>query len=314
MKKTKFHEKVMSVQPEPLQALEIKSLQVNVGPQCNMACKHCHLAAGPGRTGGMDRGTADAVLQALAENPIDTLDITGGAPELSPLFRPLVREARKLRRRVIVRTNLTIFFEEGMDSLPDFYREHDVELVASLPFYSEDSVDRVRGTGTFQKSIAALRKLNALGYGNGVPGKVLDLVYNPPGVFLSSAQDTLEQEYKKELKRRFNVSFNRLYTFTNMPIGRFKDFLLRTGNLEKYQEKLACSFNPRTLDGVMCRHLISVGQDGALYDCDFNQALGLPVDSGGPANVKDFDLAALSRRKIAVDDHCFGCTAGQGST
>lgn len=314
MKDTTFFRKVLSIRPEPLKALEVTTLQVNVGYQCNLACKHCHVAAGPARTEIMDKDTMDAVLRALSGSPLSILDITGGAPELNPSFRYLVKEARSLGRRVIVRTNLSIFCEEGMANLPEFYYDYDVELVASLPCYLEDNVDRVRGIGTFKKCIAALRKLNSLGYGNGTGGKNLSLVYNPQGAFLPPAQDTLEEEYKKELKSRFNISFNRLYTFTNMPIGRFKDFLDRTGSLEKYMDKLTCAFNPKTLDTIMCRHLISVGWDGALFDCDFNQILGLPVDSGAPAHIRDFDYARLATRLIDVRDHCFGCTAGQGST
>jgi radical SAM/Cys-rich protein len=314
VKDTKFSKKVLSVRPEPLKALEITTLQVNVGYQCNLACKHCHVSGGSARTEIMDKDTVDAVLRALSGNPLSILDITGGAPELNPSFRYLVKEARNLGRHVIVRTNLAIFYEAGMADLPEFYRDHDVELVASLPYYLEDNVDRVRGSGTFKKCIAALQEMNSLGYGNGTNGKNLSLVYNPQGAFLPPAQNTLEEEYKKELKSRFNISFNHLYTFTNMPIGRFKDFLARTGNLEKYMDKLTCAFNPQTLDTIMCRHLISVGWDGALFDCDFNQVLGLPLDSGVPAHIMDFDHVRLATRLIDVGDHCFGCTAGQGSS
>jgi radical SAM/Cys-rich protein len=314
MKDTKFSKKVLSARPEPLKALEITTLQVNIGYQCNLTCRHCHVAAGPARTEIMDKDTVDEVLRALSRSPLRILDITGGAPELNPSFRYLVKEARNLGRHVIVRTNLTIFYEEGMEALPEFYRDNDVELVASLPYYLEDNVDRVRGSGTFKKCIAALQELNSLGYGNGTGDKNLNLVYNPQGAFLPPAQNNIEEEYKKELKSRFNISFNRLYTFTNMPIGRFKEFLARTGSLEKYMDKLTCSFNPRTLDTIMCRHQISVGWDGTLFDCDFNQVLRLPLDSGVPAHIKDFDHACLATRLIDVGDHCFGCTAGQGST
>ncbi len=262
----------------------------------------------------MDQGMADEVLLALSRSPISTLDITGGAPELNPHFRYLVKETRKLGRKVIVRTNLSVFHEEGMGDLPRFYREHDVNIIASLPCYLEDNVDRVRGSGTFKKCIAALQKLNSLGYGNGTGERSLNLVYNPQGALLSPAQKTLEEEYKRELKNRFNISFNRLFAVTNMPIGRFKDFLARTGNLEKYRDKLACAFNPQTLNDIMCRHLISVRWDGSLFDCDFNQVLGLTVNSHVPTHIREFDYARHSTRLIAVDDHCFGCTAGQGST
>jgi radical SAM/Cys-rich protein len=314
MTASKFHDKILSLRPEPLLALDLKILQVNLGYQCNLACKHCHVSAGPGRSEVMDGRTIDAVLRAFLDNPFETLDITGGSPELNPHFRALVAEARKAGRHVIVRTNLAIFFERGMDDLPRFYRDNGVELVASLPYYIEDGVDRVRGSGTFKKSIAALKLLNGLGYGNGARGTSLSLVYNPQGMFLAPAQGTLEAEYRRELGERFGVSFTRLYTFTNMPVGRFREFLVRTGNLEKYTSTLSCAFNPLALDGIMCRHLLNVGWDGRLFDCDFNQVLGLGVDPDKSQHIRDFDHDALAHRRITVDDHCFGCTAGQGST
>jgi radical SAM/Cys-rich protein len=226
----------------------------------------------------------------------------------------LVAEARRLEKRVIARSNLTIFFEEGMEDLPEFYAEHGVEVVASLPYYMESGVDRVRGEGTFRKSIEALRKLNSLGFGADEGGMLLNLVYNPPGAFLPPAQETLEGEYKRELGEKFGISFSRLFTFTNMHIGRFREFLAASGYLKPYTDKLVSAFNPATLDGLMCRHLLSVGWDGSLYDCDFNLVLGLKVAEGCPENIGDFDLPKLSSRRIAVGDHCFGCTAGQGST
>jgi radical SAM/Cys-rich protein len=295
-------------------ALDLKTLQVNLGYRCNMACKHCHVSAGPGRSEMMDRATALQVLRVFRENPFETLDITGGAPELNPLFRELVTVAAAERRRVIVRSNLTILFEPGMEDLPQFYRDQGVDLVASLPYYLEDGVDRVRGSGTFRKCMDALHRLNALGYGVNGSGPELSLVYNPQGMFLAPAQSVLEAEYRRELGSKFGVSFTRLYTFTNMPIGRFRDFLVRTGNLEKYLDKLSSAFNPCTLEGIMCRHLLSVGWDGRLYDCDFNQVLDIPVTTEACRTIADFDYAALSRRTIAVDDHCYGCTAGQGSS
>lgn len=312
MQESAFYKKVLSVRSGPLSADEVSTLQVNVGYRCNLACKHCHVEGGPSRTEMMDRETADSVLAVLAEHPMGAIDITGGAPELNPHFRYLLTEARRLNKHIIARTNLVVFYEKGMEDIPEFYQKNRVELVASLPYYIEDNVDRVRGNGTFKKCIAALRKLNSLGYGE-QGGLALNLVYNPQGAFLAPDQKILEAEYKKELQARFGISFNRLYTFTNMPIGRFRHFLARTGNLEKYLDKLVCSFNPATLDGIMCRGLISVGWDGRLYDCDFNQALSLPVNVAG-ADLRGFDLAALSQRTINVGDHCFGCTAGQGST
>ena len=314
MTMSKFGQQVLSVNAGPLRALEMKILQANLGYRCNMACKHCHVSGGPARAEVMDAETAGRVVRVFLDNPFESLDITGGAPELNPNFRMMVTEASKAGRRVTVRTNLTIFLEEKMGDLPEFYRDRNVELIASLPYYLEDGVDRVRGGGAFKKSIEILQKLNSLGYGVDPSGLSLCLVYNPQGMFLAPSQCALEAEYKRELKGRFGVSFTRLYTFTNMPVGRFKDFLSRTGNLDKYLGKLSSAFNPANLDGVMCRHLVNVGWDGRLYDCDFNQALGLSTAPDAPRHISGFDHAALSRRTIAVDDHCYGCTAGQGST
>jgi radical SAM/Cys-rich protein len=314
MTMTKFKEKLLTVKPGPFRAKDLAILQVNLGYRCNMACKHCHVSGGPDRTEVMDKKTVDQVLSVLLNNPFETLDITGGAPELNPHFRMLVTEARKAGRHVIVRTNLTILSAEGMSDLPEFYRDRKVELIASLPYYLEDGVDRVRGSGTFRKSIQALQRLNSIGFGMESSDLTLSLVYNPQGMFLAPDQCSLEAEYKRELKSRFNVSFSRLYTFTNMPIGRFKEFLVRTGNLQKYLGKLAGAFNPSTLDGIMCRHLMNVGWDGKLYDCDFNQVLGIQTAENVPRHVVQFDYETMLSRKIAVDDHCYGCTAGQGSS
>jgi radical SAM/Cys-rich protein len=310
----KFEDKLLSHKSEPLHSMDLNILQVNLGYKCNMACKHCHVSGGPGRAEVMDGKTVKRVLNVLLNNDLKTLDITGGAPELNPSFRMLVTEARNAGRLVIVRTNLTVFFVEGMTDLPEFYRDHQVELVASLPYYLEDSVDRVRGSGTFKKSIQALLRLNSLGYGKDSAGLPLSLVYNPQGVYLAPDQQSLESEYKRELLTQFGIYFTRLYTFTNMPIGRFKEFLFRNASLGKYMDKLAAAFNPLTLDGVMCRHLVNVGWDGRLYDCDFNQVLGLELSSDVPRHISNYDHNALSKRRIMVDDHCYGCTAGQGST
>ena len=308
-----FHETVQSLDRGPFIAQGIKTLQVNMGYRCNLSCSHCHVEAGPGRSEVMDSGTVDAILRALAGSPISTVDITGGAPELNPHFRRLVGSARLSGKRVIVRTNLAVLHEPGMEDLPRFYREQGVELVASLPCYQRDNVDAARGSGTFEKCIASLRNLNDLGYG--IPGgRPLHLVYNPAGPFLPPSQGALEQDYRRELRDRYGVSFSTLYAITNMPIGRFQERLARSGELERYRDLLACSFNPTALDGVMCRTLLSVGWDGRLYDCDFNQVLGMTVNSGAPAHIGDFDYAALSGRTIRVGDHCYGCTAGSGSS
>ena len=307
-----FQEKICSLRTEPLQAESVSTLQVNMGHRCNLACTHCHVAGGPARVEMMDEKTVEAVLRVLCENPIETLDLTGGSPELNPHFRRLAAEARKMDCRVIARTNLTVFFEPGMEDLPEFYCDHDIDLVASLPCYLEENVDRMRGNGTFRKCIAALKKLNSLGYGIGEHS--LSLVYNPGGPFLPPAQSALEGDYKQVLKERDNISFDRLLTLTNMPLGRFRDHLKQTDNLEKYMSTLACAFNDETLDGIMCRSLISVGWDGMLYDCDFNQTIGLPVLCQRSRHISTFDYLTLSRRTIATGDHCFGCTAGQGSS
>jgi radical SAM/Cys-rich protein len=262
----------------------------------------------------MSGKTVDEVVRVLRGNDIPTLDVTGGAPELNPHFGGLVMQAREMNRHVIVRSNLTVFFEKGMDGLFDFYDLHDVEIIASLPSYSEGTADRMRGSRSFDKSISALRKLNALGYGMAGTGKVLNLVYNPQGAFLPPCQETLEQDYRMALSGNFGVFFNRLYVLANMPIGRFRDFLVRSGNLERYMKKIEDAFNPESLQGIMCRRMINVRWDGTLYDCDFNQMIGLPLREGYPRNIRHFDFNALAAREPAMGDHCYGCTAGQGST
>ncbi|KAF0182816.1 MAG: hypothetical protein FD164_1012 [Nitrospirae bacterium] len=289
-------------------------LQVNVGYRCNMACKHCHVSAGPDRTEMMSSETVDHVLSALAASPITTLDITGGAPELNPGFRHLIVSARSLGKHVMVRCNLTILFETGMEWLPGFYRQEQLEIIASLPACLGPDVDRVRGDGAFAKSIEALRRLNDLGYGSGGSDRPLHLVYNPRGAYLPPAQCSLEAEYKRMLRERYDITFDRLLTLANMPIGRFGDFLRSSNNYASYVQKLAAAFNPDTLEGVMCRRLISVKWDGTLYDCDFNQVLCLPLEGDCPRHIAEFDYDCLKNRAIAVGDHCFGCTAGQGSS
>lgn len=289
-------------------------LQVNLGYRCNMSCKHCHVSAGPERTEMMSGETVDHVLSALAASPITTLDITGGAPELHPEFRRLVTSAHHLGKQVMVRCNLTVFFEPGMEWLFDFYGEYPLEMIASLPACLGSDVDRVRGDGAFTKSVAALHRLNKLGYGTGGNGKQLHLVYNPRGAYLPPAQCSLETDYRRMLQERHGISFDRLLTLANMPIGRFGEFLRTTNNFTAYVQKLADAFNPDTLAGVMCRRLISVKWDGTLYDCDFNQVLCLPLEGDCPRHIAEFDYDCLSARMIAVGNHCFGCTAGQGSS
>jgi radical SAM/Cys-rich protein len=307
----RFEEKVNDALSGPLIAGGIDVLQANLGYRCNMSCRHCHIDAGPQRTESIEEVTAVAVLNVLENADIGILDLTGGAPELNPHFRPIVAGAHRMGRHVIVRTNLAIFFDPDMEGLPEFFVDNDVEVIASLPYYIEENVDRVRGKGAFERSIGALRKLNELGYGS---SRKLNLVYNPPGAYLPAAQAELEEEFRRELKKRFGVTFSGLYAFANMPLGRFREFLVRSGQLEKYMDRLVASFNPVTLEGVMCRKILSVGWDGKLYDCDFNQAIGLALSEGCPRHIMDFDYERLSEREITVGEHCYGCTAGQGST
>ncbi|GBD98981.1 antilisterial bacteriocin subtilosin biosynthesis protein AlbA [bacterium BMS3Abin07] len=309
----KFAERLKEERRYPLRAENVEILQVNLGYRCNMSCKHCHVQAGPARREMMDMKTVETVLNVLRRSNIATLDITGGAPELNPHFQYLVTKSKEIGRHIIIRSNLTIFFEDGMEDMPEFYRENEVEVIASLPYYLKDNVDRVRGRGTFHKSMNAIKKLNVLGYGRR-DGLTLNLVYNPQGAFLPPEQCSIERDYRKELKEKYGVDFDKLYTFANMPIGRFSEFLRRSGNFEKYMDTLIDAFNPSTLDGIMCRHLISVGWNGKLYDCDFNQVAGIGLSDGNTENIADFDFERLAVREIAADDHCFGCTAGQGST
>jgi radical SAM/Cys-rich protein len=307
-------DKLSEVLKSPLISSGLQILQINVGYLCNMTCKHCHVDAGPHRTEMMEKDTVDFILAVLKDGDIRTLDITGGAPELNPHFTYLVTEAKKTGCHVIVRSNLTVFLEKGFEYLPEFYREHDIEITASLPYYMDGGVDRVRGEGTFRKSIEAIRCLNNLGYGDGSGIRRLNLVYNPSGTFLAPAQKCLEEEYRRELVTHHNISFDHLFVFSNMPIGRFKNYLEKKGSLGKYLKMLEESFNPSTLDGLMCRHLISVGWDGMLSDCDFNQVLGVPLLNSYPQHIRDFDHELLAGREICVDDHRYGCTAGHGST
>ncbi|MBA3503590.1 MAG: arsenosugar biosynthesis radical SAM protein ArsS [Deltaproteobacteria bacterium] len=288
------------------------TLQVNVGKLCNQACHHCHVEAGPKRTEIMPREVAVRVIELLAANPsVATLDITGGAPELNPSFRWLVDEARRLDRHVIDRCNLTVLFEPAMEDLAAFLADRDVEIVASLPCYSARNVDEQRGHGVFDKSIAALRTLNALGYGRG-SGRMLNLVYNPNGTFLPPAQVSLEAKYKDELARQFGIVFDRLFTITNVPIARYADYLDQRGQYDEYMSLLVAHINPQTVPGLMCRSLVSIGWDGALYDCDFNQMLELPLHAA--RTVFELDTLLLEDQPIATGSHCFACTAGSGSS
>jgi radical SAM/Cys-rich protein len=292
----------------------VEILQVNVGKLCNQACKHCHVDASPARTEIMSPEVAGQVVEALRKFRFPALDITGGAPELNPSFRFMVREARALGTRVMVRHNLTVMFEPGQEDLPEFFRAHAVEVVSSLPYFLEQQTDAQRGRGVFDKSIEALRRLNAVGYGAEGGGLVLNLVYNPAGAFLPPKQAAVEADFKRELLARYGLRFNSLYTITNMPIRRFLEYLRRTGNEERYMRRLVEAFNPRAVEGLMCRNTISVDWTGRLYDCDFNQMLELGVPAGLPRTLSELDPASFAGQPVAVGPHCFGCTAGAGSS
>ena len=297
-----------------LQASGMTVFQINVGKLCNQTCRHCHVDAGPDRTESMSRETAELCIQALAKTDIPTVDVTGGAPELNPNFRWLVEQARGLGRHVMDRCNLSVLLIPSQADLANFLATHHVEVVASLPSYQASQTDAQRGDGIFEKSIEALRLLNRLGYGRPDSGLALNLVYNPVGAFLPPKQEAIETQFRKELRAKHGVEFNHLYTITNMPVSRYLEFLVESGNYEQYMERLANAFNPAAAAGVMCRYTISVSWDGKLYDCDFNQMLDLPVDHGAPAHIRDFDPVQLNQRQITTRNHCYGCTAGTGSS
>jgi radical SAM/Cys-rich protein len=298
----------------PLRATGITVFQLNVGKLCNQTCKHCHVDAGPDRTERMTRDTAEQCIRALAKTDIPTVDITGGAPELNPNFRWLVEQSRALGRHVMDRCNLSVLLLPSQADLAEFLATQRVEIVASLPYFRASQTDAQRGEGVFEKSIQALRLLNGLGYGQPGSRLSLNLVYNPVGAFLPPKQEAIEAQFRAELRTRHGVEFNHLYTITNMPISRFLEFLQESGNYTHYMERLANAFNPTAAAGVMCRYTISVSWDGTLYDCDFNQMLDLPVDHGAPAHIRDFDSAPLNQRQITTRNHCYGCTAGTGSS
>ena len=287
---------------------ELNTLQVNVGRLCNLSCKHCHMEAGPNRTEIMSREIMEHVLRILKHFKV--LDITGGAPEMNINFKWLVSEAVKLGVHVIVRSNLVILTEPDYEDFLKFYADNKIEVAASLPYYTERDCDRQRGSGVFKKVIAVLKRLNALGYGRN-DDLILDLVYNPGGAFLPPDQAELEREYKARLKAEYDIDFTRLFAIANNPIGRFGEFLRRSGNFERYMQRLQDAFNPAALEGMMCRYQLSVAWDGSLYDCDFNQAIDLKVN--GVNNIKDLG-DKLECRDIAFGEHCYACTAGAGSS
>jgi radical SAM/Cys-rich protein len=301
----------------------VDTLQVNITKLCNQVCRHCHVDASPSRTEMLSSEGMEKCLEILQRHPrIANLDITGGAPELHPAFDSFVERAVALGRHVMVRHNLTVQLDghpgtgESKEYLPEFFARNRVEVISSLPYYQQYFTDAQRGAGVFGKSVEAMRRLNAVGYGAQWSGLVLNLVYNPVGPYLPAPQAALEADYRRELKAKFGLQFNRLYTITNMPINRFRLHLDKTGQLEAYMEKLVAAFNPAAAEGVMCRNLISVGYDGRIYDCDFNQMLELEAAgaAGQALSIFDFDFEAVLRRRIRFGEHCFGCTAGAGSS
>ena len=311
----KFQEKLEEIDLFPLRPTGIEIFQINVGYMCNMTCKHCHVDAGPDRDEVMTKETLEHCLEALRNSDISTVDLTGGAPEMNPHFRWFVEQVSKLGKKIIVRSNLTILTTAPKyQELPEFFAKHGVEVTCSLPFYNKSRTDRQRGEGTYDRSIEALKKLNEIGYGKEGSGLELNLVYNPTGAFLPGSQESLEKEFKQQLDRKHDIVFNNLFTITNLPISRYLNFLLESDNLDEYMDRLITSFNPAAAKGVMCRDTISVGWDGTLYDCDFNQMLEMPVEEKAPQHITDWNEAKLNDREIKINQHCFGCTAGAGSS
>ncbi|MEO5673480.1 MAG: arsenosugar biosynthesis radical SAM (seleno)protein ArsS, partial [Chitinophagales bacterium] len=314
-----FIEKLETLGFFPLKPSRIEIFQVNLGKMCNQTCKHCHVDAGPDRTEVMTPETMELCLDILSNHDIPIVDITGGAPELNPHFRWFVEQCTRRGKHVIDRCNLTVILSnKKYHDLPEFFAKHKVEVVSSLPFYNADRTDRQRGEGVFEKSIQAMKMLNAAGYGIENSGLKLNLVYNPTGAFMSAGQKVLEVQFRKVLGEEFGIHFNQLFAITNMPISRFLDFLITSNQYEDYMEKLVNAFNPASVSGVMCRNTLSVGWDGYLYDCDFNQMLDLKVQFKNgvdtPMHLRDFNLDFLNQREIILSQHCYGCTAGAGSS
>jgi radical SAM/Cys-rich protein len=308
-----FENQISGITGGGLHSQRIEILQVNLGLQCNQQCVHCHLEASPQRTETMDWPVMEQVLQAAGSADCRLIDLTGGAPELNPHFSRFALALRRQGQDIQVRTNLTVLLEPGVEEMPEFFRQNQIRLVASLPCYLEENVRAQRGKGVYEKSIEAIRRLNALGYGSD-PDLPLNLVYNPGGPFLPPLQSLLEEDYRRELGSRFGITFTRLLTIANMPLGRFWKQLNQQGQEQNYLQDLRKSFNPQTVEGLMCRYQISVDWDGVLYDCDFNLALGIPVDHGAPDHIRSFRIEDLIKRRIVTGNHCYGCTAGSGSS
>jgi radical SAM/Cys-rich protein len=311
----KFIDKLSESGLHPLKPTGIEIFQVNVGYMCNETCKHCHVDAGPDRKEIMTRETMELCLDAVRDTDIGTVDLTGGAPEMNPHFRWFVEELKALGKHIIVRSNLTILtVNPKYRELPLFFAEYGIEVVASLPYYLQRNTDAQRGAGVFDKSIIGLQMLNAVGYGQPGTDLMLNLAYNPTGAYLPASQKTMEADFRRVLKKNHDIDFNNLFAITNLPISRFLDFLIMSGNVDDYMTKLVNAYNPSAAANVMCRNTISVGWDGYLYDCDFNQMLQMKVNGSSPRHLSDFDLASLNERTIVTDQHCYGCTAGAGSS
>lgn len=310
-----FAQKLNEIGLAPLKPTGIDIFQINVGKMCNQVCKHCHVDAGPDRKEIMTRETMQQCLDALKDTDIGTVDLTGGAPEMNPDFRWFVEELSKLEKQIIVRCNLTIILANPKyHDLPQFFKKHKINVVSSLPSFTARRTDAQRGEGVFEKSVKALEMLNEVGFGKEGSGLKLDLVYNPSGAFLPDDQEVLKAEFKKKLSAEYGIVFNDLFAITNLPVSRFLDYLLNSGNYEDYMIELANAFNPAAAAGVMCRNTISIGWDGYMYDCDFNQMLDLKFQGQVPDHVSQFDYEKITNRNIIINQHCYGCTAGAGSS
>ncbi|TNE55419.1 MAG: radical SAM/Cys-rich domain protein [Bacteroidetes bacterium] len=311
---TPFHQKLDDSGLFPLQPTQMDIFQINVGKMCNQVCKHCHVDAGPDRKEIMTRETMSLCLEAIQKSGAHTVDLTGGAPEMNPDFRWFVEELSLLGKKIIVRCNLTIIVaNKKYHDLPEFFKKHQIEVVSSLPYFSAVKTDSQRGEGVFERSIRALKMLNEVGYGVANSGLILNLVYNPSGAFLPPSQEELELEFKRKLKDRYDIVFNQLFAITNLPVSRYLHYLVNSGNYEGYMEKLVEAYNPMAAANVMCRNTISVSWDGYLYDCDFNQMLDLKVACKS-THLSDFNNEDLLNRNIIINQHCYGCTAGAGSS
>lgn len=310
-----FQERLNATECYPLMSDAIEILQINIGKKCNLRCRHCHVEASPSRTELMSRRIMEKCIETIQENSgINTIDITGGAPEMNPNLEWFIKESAKLNKRLIVRSNLVILLEDEYKKYIDIYADNISEVVGSLPDYNKDKSERQRGEGSYSKTIEVLRLLNERGYGGKDSGLVLNLVHNPVGAYLPGSQLSLEVEYKMRLKKEYNIEFNNLYVMTNMPIGRYLDYLMKSDNFNDYLNDLNLNYNLEAVSKVMCRNTISVGFDGKLYDCDFNQMLGLNLSLYQGDHIENFDYEKLSIRKININNHCYGCTAGAGSS